>query len=263
MLPKNLSISPKIELELVYIRDNKYIDFMRNLISFISAGIILSSCAYHSGTIGDLSTQQPVTYEDLAIGVATSNHFLGLGGINKDALLFDARRNLIANRPLGTNELYGAQTVDVKHSFYLLGYKTKITITADIVTPLNNASTSSTIYSERYLAKVNLPVVNESIFSVGDSVYNSNTYDVGVIQSFIHKNDVVRARVLFVDHTKSTRLKTYSIDRLYVIKNIPSCKLQIGSTLENKQVVAIGQNGIILFGPLGLELKGMKSLHQK
>lgn len=233
---------------------------MRNLIYFISVGLFLHSCAYHSGTIGELSTNGPVVYEDLAVGVATSNHFLGLGGITKDALLFDAKRSLMSNRPLHGNEFYGAFTVDVKHSFYLLGYKTKITVMADIMEP--KLDTSDVIYSERYLAKINPSLNDLSFFSVGDSIYTAETHRSGIIQAFTIERGTPRARIVFTHDRKNTRVKTLSLSRLYVAKNVPNCLYKIGDIVDDKKVIAIGENGIILLKDDKLKTRLIKPLFQ-
>ncbi len=234
---------------------------MRNLIYFISVGLFLHSCAYHSGTIGELSTNGPVVYEDLAVGVATSNHFLGLGGITKDALLFDAKRSLMSNRPLNGNEFYGAFTVDVKHSFYLLGYKTKITVTADVVRSVDSPDESH--YSHKYLSKNNYPLPSPSIFSVGDSVYCKGLFRVGIIQSFKKTNDIEKAQVLFTDNMLNSRIRTISLAKLYTTKNVSTSTIAIGTTYEDKLVIGIGIEDILLFGPNGPEIRGIKELHRR
>jgi hypothetical protein len=68
-----------------------------------------------------------------ASGSSSTTKILGIGGLSKDALVADAKRNLLENYPLKENQTLANISVDFKNSYFLIVYLTKVTVTADIV----------------------------------------------------------------------------------------------------------------------------------
>lgn len=218
---------------------------MHNIASLISLCLVFSSCAIHSGSLVSSSVIPNAVHEDLAVGVAASNHFLGMGGIKRDALIFDTRTNMIANRPLESNESYGLITMDIKRSFFIIGYRTKVTLIADVVRPATSMDT--TFYSAKYLSKIPYLKNSNSIFSMGDEVYASDGAYSGHIQGFNRQ----KARVVYTTKNGNTRTKAFPLERLYLKHDLPNEQSKIGDTIGTYQVIGIGEKEFLLFGPLG------------
>ena len=69
----------------------------------------------------------------MATGVATATRILGFGGLSKDALVAQAKKNLLENYSIKDGQVLANITVDFKYTFILLYNQTKVTMTADII----------------------------------------------------------------------------------------------------------------------------------
>jgi len=104
-------------------------------ISLALAAIVFSSCAIHVGMItGDASiSTNNFKMIGMAKGTATTTKIFGLGGLGKDALVNDAKKDLLQNNPLKDGQALANLTLDFKNSYILFVNKQKVTIGADIV----------------------------------------------------------------------------------------------------------------------------------
>ena len=161
-------------------------------IYLLAGTIFMTSCAIHFGNTESNFIPENIVYEDLSIGVAQSQRVLHLGGVAKDALVLEAKMNMLQNRPLRQGEQYINTTVDIKQAYFILFAKTKVTVSADIIR--KSTSADSVIYSPTYLAKIRRPSF-QNYFVPGDSV--TDTYVNGIVESVknekkvrvIYKND--------------------------------------------------------------------------
>ncbi len=182
-------------------------------ISLFTFLLLLSSCvAYQSGGMSANETSANFVFEDFAIGEARSNRFLLLGGMRKDALLLEAKRDLQTSRPLQTNEAYNNFTYDYKNSFIFGVSRTKVTVTADVIrytdaTPVNR-------YSETYKNKVLKEGAKDSLFAIGDSVYTQSGKGFSVLS--VHNEK--KCRLLFSNAHDEIKIKRISKDRLFRTK---------------------------------------------
>ncbi|HKK38077.1 MAG TPA: DUF6567 family protein [Cryomorphaceae bacterium] len=108
---------------------------MMRLLNFFLAGLLLSSCAIHTG---NTSSNAAVTNDnfrimDLAVGQAQTTQVFGIGGLKPDALVLEAKTAMYRNHPLSAGQLYANVTVDYKRSFYLIVVTTMVTVSADVV----------------------------------------------------------------------------------------------------------------------------------
>lgn len=186
---------------------------MKNL-KLLSAVIVLTSCAFHSGTITSNLTTEPVIHKDIAVGVASTNIFLTFGGLSKDALISEARKNMVRARPLEGSEQYNNIEVNIKNTYYVFGRKTKVTINADVIQPKDSINQAS--YSANYLTKIAHPEPKHGLFGVGDSVlvYNGNSQS-GEIVGFMG-DDLTRVEVNYTDSKKAIRTKKVSENNVFV-----------------------------------------------
>lgn len=111
---------------------------MRTLKLFVAIVIIAftaSSCATHWGTMSGSAALSSNNFKvvRMASGTASTAKIFGLGGLAKDALVLEAKKDLMQNFPLKEGQALGNVTVDFKNSFMFFVAKTKVTVTADVV----------------------------------------------------------------------------------------------------------------------------------
>lgn len=106
-----------------------------NFSILILSTFLLSSCAFHSGLFSNSTSLSSNNFKivKLANGVAETTKVFFIGGLNKDALVFEAKKDLLANFPLKENQTLANVTVDFKNTYILFIVKTKVTMTADII----------------------------------------------------------------------------------------------------------------------------------
>jgi len=176
---------------------------MKNKLLIIST-LILSSCAFHRGTIDMSPYLKGMSYKKDAIGVAEYTTILGIGGLSRDAIVNEAKKEMIKNYPLSDNETYINYTLNFKTSLYFIAAKTKVTLTAEVVE-----------YSSKSLVQPRLAssseVHNSHLFEIGDTVI----FDLdrrGVIISGLQKNTV---KVLTVNQNSNSVTKNIPIYKIF------------------------------------------------
>lgn len=108
---------------------------MKKNILWISIVAFLCSCtSFHSGTLSSSISDRNVCYVDVASGISKTKKILWFGGIRKDALVLEAKKQMILNRPLKAGEQYQNITVDFKQTWYGIWVQnTRATVHADVV----------------------------------------------------------------------------------------------------------------------------------
>ena len=96
---------------------------------------VFSSCAFHRGTfIGSASiNNNQFRIAGMANGTAEASYIIGLGGLSKEALVYEAKRNLYSRYPLTKGMALGNVTVDFKTTWLLFILKRRVHISADII----------------------------------------------------------------------------------------------------------------------------------
>lgn len=218
---------------------------MKKLLIPLSFILLLSSCAMHQGMISSSSLNRNVMYEDIAYGVSQTNQVLGLGGLSKDALIFEAKRELINNRPLKQNETYANFTVDFKRSFFPFYSQTKATMSADVVSFTDDLQADP--YTEKYKQKLTRKSLANKLFEIGDSVY-LDRHQNGVIISI---EDIDKVRVLIKTKKGNSKTKILGTNKIYTMhkpyKGYKSGDMYLfSSSINGSQVETSGR--IILLG---------------
>jgi hypothetical protein len=70
---------------------------------------------------------------DIASGEASTVLVFGIGGLSKDALVLEAKKDMYRNYPLQEGQIYANITVDYKRGFYIFVVETTVTVSADII----------------------------------------------------------------------------------------------------------------------------------
>jgi hypothetical protein len=101
----------------------------------ISFVLLLSSCATHWGTMSGSASLASNNFKvvKMASGTASSSRIFGFGGMAQDALVLEAKKDMMQNNPLKEGQAMANVTVDFKNSSKLFVSTEKVTVTADIV----------------------------------------------------------------------------------------------------------------------------------
>jgi len=126
---------------------NKSITF-----SFSICIFLCSSCAFHSGTFESSAAiaNNQFRIVGTANGYAEKIQIFGFGGFNKDALVYEAKKDLYAKYPLAKGMALANATVDFKVSFLPFVRTTGVIIRADIIdfNPTTVNATYKSFYTE-------------------------------------------------------------------------------------------------------------------
>lgn len=125
---------------------------------FLFATLLSSCVVIHSGNVssGPLLNVKD-QYVDIVVGEAKSVFIIGLGNLEQDHLVLDAKKDLFSKLHLRKNEYYSNFTTDISKK-YIFGpfiQIIKATVSADI---LKSNDSSSVPVGMDYLKKINLGV---------------------------------------------------------------------------------------------------------
>lgn len=96
---------------------------------------LFSSCATHWGMMSGNASLSSNNFKmvKMASGTASTLKVFGLGGLAKNALVLNAKKDMLQNNPLKDGQALANVTVDFKNSFIFFINTEKVTVTADIV----------------------------------------------------------------------------------------------------------------------------------
>lgn len=153
---------------------------------------LLSSCAYHFGTVTSLSVSgqdKNIEYRDVAMGYSKASYLFGIGGLGKDALTNEAKRNMYLSYPLRNGENFENLTLD--HKVFLFGpyVRHEAIVIADVV---RRDSGNHISYNSNY---INFLASNVKRKQHGISLNEQVAY---------YKNRIYEAKVLRLNRRKVT-----------------------------------------------------------
>ena len=167
--------------------------------------LLFTSCmAFHTGTVNFTPLFSPKDrYIDVASGYACTTYFLGIGGLSKDALVYEAKTALMKNRPLKPGEYYANVTVDFKKTVCILSTASnEVFIHADVLTTnpdtslLANGHNNFNKIENKFIPVTYVKKVGKDTFYVGENIIYCNP-DEGIyefkyfkITSFLDKEKV-------------------------------------------------------------------------
>lgn len=112
---------------------------MKNIIKISTLILVisaLSSCAVHNGSMNNSASLNDANFryvqQDLS-GKAQTIKVLGIGGLGDDALVADAKKEMLSATELQANQALVNVTVNWKRSWVFFVRKSKCTVTADVV----------------------------------------------------------------------------------------------------------------------------------
>ena len=97
--------------------------------------IIFTSCAFHGGNINNSASLSQANFSYVHMGIsggASTKKFLGIGGFDREAIVAEAKKDMLRNYPLKSNQALVNITISWKDG-YIFFVKNKCTVTADVV----------------------------------------------------------------------------------------------------------------------------------
>ena len=168
--------------------------------------------------------------------------FFGLGGLNHDALLLEAKKEMMNARPLKANEQYANLTCDFKNTLVFFVVTTKVTVSADVIKLVEGEQPY--LYSETYKSKITIPKNQNDLFKVGDSVMLKDLTSLGTILSISTQGKV---RVILNNSANVFKTKNIDIHNLFSLQK--SYKgLNINQKYMYKQSGLPNEAKILAFG---------------
>ncbi len=176
-------------------------------IPFCLLGIVLflvSGCATHSGTFdsGVAITNNQFRVVGIAEGQARGTYILGVGGLLKDALVMEAKRDLYSKYPLAKGMVLANVTVDFKRTFLFVAATTLVTVSGDVIdfNPANLDFPYKGFYTDdsTFFPMSPLPIFSERLPSRMDS--ELNLIKKGMKVSFKINNTNIPGTVVEIDN---------------------------------------------------------------
>lgn len=108
---------------------------LKFFVAIVFVALISNSCATHWGTMNGSASLSSNNFKivKMASGTASTKKIFGFGGLAKDALVLEAKKELMQNYPLKEGQALANVTVDFKNSFMFFVNTNKVTVTADVV----------------------------------------------------------------------------------------------------------------------------------
>lgn len=144
-----------------------------------------------NGELTPTSNLKNVQYINTAFGFSKATNYMGVVGNKHDALVLEAKSNMMKNFPLEGNQYYTNYVVDVKKKNLLVMQSTLVTVSADIVQ--DKSSEYDENYSYELKSKLGIPETN-LFFSIGDTVVDAKM-NYFIIESNKGANFVVKPLV--------------------------------------------------------------------
>ncbi len=106
------------------------------LLAIVVSITLLSSCAVHNGFMKNSASlsEANFSYVNQSIsGMSSAQYVFAIGGLDRQALVEEAKKDMLKDNPLQPNQVLANVTVNWKYSFYVVVFKTECTVTADVV----------------------------------------------------------------------------------------------------------------------------------
>lgn len=111
-------------------------------ITLVGLTFLSSGCAFHNGLTSNLNnhttevvrTRNNFRNIEAVQGSTQAMYVFGFGGLRKQALVAEARANMLAKAKLpGTSRAVINETVEIKHSFFPIVRMFKVTVSAQVI----------------------------------------------------------------------------------------------------------------------------------
>ncbi|MBO9699561.1 MAG: hypothetical protein J7604_05080 [Sporocytophaga sp.] len=197
---------------------------MKNfLLEFLFLGM-LSSCAFHSGNVSSGSIVD-CPMKTIVTGKASTRKFLGLGGLNKTALIVEAKQDLYRKITDKKDLKLTNFTVDFKTTYILFYSSTIATVSADLF------DCGDTVNVVSY----NPPMIGGLL--LGDSIiYEYNGFHKGLVTKHLSKE---RCAITFLYNNARLKKQKVSQDVIYKITEHSSNRNYFGYDIGEQASVEV------------------------
>lgn len=220
------------------------------------SGTLLSSCAFHSGNMTGNASLNARNFEikTIVMGTAKTSHVFGIGGLKKQALVYEAKKDLYRSYPLSEGEAFANISVDFKRSYFFIVNTTVATITADVVEFKEDSYNSfQSGFQQLIEYKSDSSSIGKLPFKTGQVValFEKNALvPVRIVSDMNSDND--RYIVEFVDPSEGS-LKTVKPNEIFILSNNDYSdifKFRIGDKIKTQissesEILAVGIDYII------------------
>lgn len=165
----------------------------------ICIALLSTSCAIQSSQIApNVIVQSPNSrIAGLGKGASSAVYVFGIGGFDKDGLMYLAKKDLYNNCNLRPNQFIANITIDNKYSlFFPIFYKHSVILSADIVEYPDTSLIRNVVAISNNLSNLQSDII-ENIINVGDKVKfkdNHNLQQKGVVSK-------IEGNVATIDYT--------------------------------------------------------------
>lgn len=179
--------------------------------------LVASSCAFHNGIITStqLSNTKKVEYVDIAVGYSSTQYFFGIGGLKKDGLINEAKRNLYLSYPLRPGQSFENLTLDQKRTIIFPYQKLETIIVADVVERDTNQMIT---YGKNYLDLQNKSnPYKKSYFKLNNEVAFSlsNNVTTPIFNGKIVRLKESSAIIFYINEAGSFKIKNVQYTKLF------------------------------------------------
>lgn len=224
--------------------------------------LFLSSCAFHGGMMTGNANLSGGDFEIISIesGMAKTTQVFGIGGLDKQALVYEAKKSLYRSHPLKKGQAYANVTVDFKRSYFIIVATTIVTITADLV---QYDSEDSAIQQgmQPFAPILTIPDSTNENLNKDDQTSAKSAFSANKVVAIFDNKQLIKVRILDGIEYPGERYDVEYLDKSHGIqKNISSKKLyffektdslpdhnfQVGDAVQFANNVNFQTNGIII-----------------
>ena len=112
---------------------------MKKITKFLAAlfvATLFSGCAIHSGFMNNSASLSQANFDYVKksiSGSVTTTQVFGIGGLEKEAMVEEAKKVMLKDNPLQPNQALANITINWKNAFYVVVIESKCTVTADVI----------------------------------------------------------------------------------------------------------------------------------
>jgi hypothetical protein len=213
---------------------------MKKIFLIILSAVLISSCAFHSGNISSGSTVD-CPFKTIVTGTSYTDKIFGLGGLDKNALIVEAKQDLYNHYLSNKNIKLTNFSVDFKNTYILFYSKTKVTVSADLYdcSPAS-ASLDTNVTDKEHIAKT--PLLEG--WTVGDSIiyeleYAQEAYFKGKFEGLLKNN---RCKIFYKSRYGQYLNRKIDLVNIYKITKHPENKNYFGYEIGEKGFVEVYQS---------------------
>lgn len=212
-------------------------------IIIVLVALMATSCAYHGGMITSTPNFQngkKVEYVDIATGYSKVSYFLGMGGMGKEALINQAKRNIYATYPLKPGQSFENMTINEKTTIFFPFVKKEILAVADVA---QRDTMFSVTYSTNYLSMTTNPSDNLSFFKENEAVVIYDRELNTALQGRIIRCNNTNAKVFVIFNSGACKNKTYGLTNVFKKEQPKSFgdDIMVGDSVMYTKITEVGK----------------------